>query len=140
MTRQAWAGIERFLLGLYEESEVTLLSEFSSSAWILSGLPEQPCHAQQNGQIWTEPSTPPSFCSILSWKEPPSKTGRVLSANQDCERCEFRCFFLSEELTITLRYGRAGRLVNGIRRSLSPGKNESQHDQHVESLYSIAVI
>lgn len=36
-------------------------------------------------------------------------------------------FFLAEELIITLRYGRAGRLVNGIRRSLSPGKNELQH-------------
>lgn len=36
-------------------------------------------------------------------------------------------FFLAEELIITLRYGRAGRLVNGIRRSLSPGQNELQH-------------
>lgn len=33
---------------------------------------------------WATPSAPPSFCSTLSWKEPPSKTGRVPSANQDC--------------------------------------------------------
>jgi hypothetical protein len=44
VTRQAWAGIERFLLGLYEESEATLYMSFlllvsKTSVWIFKDLP-----------------------------------------------------------------------------------------------------
>ena len=117
---EAWAGIERFLLGLYEENEGSratmwhVVMAFSAEAFI----------AKQ---------TFSKECQHVRWRNRPLKMAGALVQAARMQLDGWHWMAMPEELTIMLKYGRAGRWVNGIRRSLSATESWKVMESHGKS-------